>query len=297
MVRPDVLGVPGDAIGGRHRRDRRHVQHLVGRASGRCSARSSTATASNRRWCSPTTAHRACFTVATLVYLTVASRRAAAAAQPAVLGVGRGRHCSGRSPDRCARIALSTCVTLLVPAADRDRANGMVGTVSGRLVRHHVGLQRAGDRPLGMGWAYLGALTLTGRRARAPATIRSRSRRPARGRRPGRSPPIDIRGALEAIHAVPGLTMLILLAAFNNLLGGVFMALMDAYGLRLVSVEAWGTPVGCDQLAFIAGGLAVASVGLGSEPGAGRAGRQPRQLDRVRACSRSARRSCCWRSG
>ena len=34
------------------------------------------------------------------------------------------------------------------------------------------------------------------------------------------------------------LMLLVMLAAFNNLLGGVFMALMDAYGLSLVSVEA-----------------------------------------------------------
>jgi DHA3 family multidrug efflux protein-like MFS transporter len=34
--------------------------------------------------------------------------------------------------------------------------------------------------------------------------------------------------------------LLIVLAAFNNLLAGVFMALMDPYGLTLVSVEAWG---------------------------------------------------------
>ena len=33
---------------------------------------------------------------------------------------------------------------------------------------------------------------------------------------------------------------LIGLAAFNNLIAGVFMALMDAYGLNLVSVETWG---------------------------------------------------------
>ena len=48
--------------------------------------------------------------------------------------------------------------------------------------------------------------------------------------------------------------MLILLAAFNNLLGGVFMALMDAYGLSLVSVETWGLLFGFISLAFIAGG-------------------------------------------
>ena len=60
--------------------------------------------------------------------------------------------------------------------------------------------------------------------------------------------------------------MLIGLAAFNNLLGGVFMALMDAYGLELVSVEAWGFLWGGLSLAFIVGGLAVARFGLGSVP-------------------------------
>jgi len=60
--------------------------------------------------------------------------------------------------------------------------------------------------------------------------------------------------------------MLILLAAFNNLLSGVFLALMDAYGLSLVSVEAWGLLFGFISLAFIAGGLAVAKFGLGSRP-------------------------------
>ena len=56
---------------------------------------------------------------------------------------------------------------------------------------------------------------------------------------------------------------LILLAAFNNLLGGVFMALMDAYGLELVSVEAWGLLWGFISLAFIGGGLVVATRGGG----------------------------------
>ena len=60
--------------------------------------------------------------------------------------------------------------------------------------------------------------------------------------------------------------MLILLAAFNNLLVGVFMALMDAYGLSLVSVETWGLLWGLISLSFIAGGLVVAKVGLGSNP-------------------------------
>src|SRR3546814_1434024 len=60
--------------------------------------------------------------------------------------------------------------------------------------------------------------------------------------------------------------MLIALAAFNNLLTGVFMALMDAYGLELVSVETWGILFGFISLAFIAGGLVVSRRGLGPRP-------------------------------
>jgi DHA3 family multidrug efflux protein-like MFS transporter len=71
---------------------------------------------------------------------------------------------------------------------------------------------------------------------------------------------------MESIRAVPGLGMLIFLTAFNNLLGGVFMALMDAYGLELVSVQAWGILWGVISLAFIAGGLVVARRGLGPNP-------------------------------
>ena len=50
-------------------------------------------------------------------------------------------------------IALSTTVTLLVPEDKRDRANGMVGTVTGNLLRDHVRVQRADrrDRRYGLG--------------------------------------------------------------------------------------------------------------------------------------------------
>jgi DHA3 family multidrug efflux protein-like MFS transporter len=60
--------------------------------------------------------------------------------------------------------------------------------------------------------------------------------------------------------------LLIFLGAFNNLLGGVFMALMDAYGLSLVHVETWGLLWGLISLAMIAGGVAVSRYGLGRNP-------------------------------
>jgi DHA3 family multidrug efflux protein-like MFS transporter len=163
-------------------------------------------------------------------------------------------------------IVLSTCVTLLVPDDQRDRANGMVGTVTGisfAITSVFSGLVIGG---LGMGWAYYLSLALTLSALAHVLTIDFDEPDPE-PRPPGATAPvIDIRGALDAIRAVPGLTMLIFLAAFNNLLAGVFMALMDAYGLQLVSVQAWGLLWGVISLAFIAGGLIVARYGLGSSP-------------------------------
>jgi DHA3 family multidrug efflux protein-like MFS transporter len=117
-----------------------------------------------------------------------------------------------------------------------------------------------------MGWAYYGALALTGVTLLHLRTIRIDEPAPDPAATAGGGSHVDVRGALAAIVAVPGLLLVILLAAFNNLLGGVFMALMDAYGLELVSVEAWGLLWGVISLAFIAGGLVVARFGLGRSP-------------------------------
>jgi len=162
-------------------------------------------------------------------------------------------------------IALSTCVSLLVPESRRDKANGMVGTVTGisfAITSVFSGLVIGGP---GMGWAYYSSVVIVAAmlvhlrsisiEEEAPVTD------PADGAPTGH---VDIRGAIDAIRAVPGLALLVGLAAFNNLLAGVFMALTDAYGLSLVSVEAWGLLFGFISLAFIAGGIAVAKFGLGS---------------------------------
>jgi DHA3 family multidrug efflux protein-like MFS transporter len=77
---------------------------------------------------------------------------------------------------------------------------------------------------------------------------------------------VDIRGTVHAIRLVPGLFGLILFHTFNNFLGGIFMALMDAYGLLLVSVQAWGILWGLLSLGFIVGGMVVATRGLGKNP-------------------------------
>ena len=162
-------------------------------------------------------------------------------------------------------IALSTCVTLLVPEDRRDRANGMVGTVTGisfALTSVFSGLAVGG---LGMGWSYLIALALMTIALVHLASIRFAEPTPE-AVEGDRQPMVDVRGALEAIRAVPGLLALILLAAFNNLLAGVFMALMDSYGLSLVSVETWGLLFAFITLAFIGGGIVVAKRGVGRNP-------------------------------
>ena len=164
-------------------------------------------------------------------------------------------------------ITLSTLVTLLVPDGERDRANGMVGTVTGvsfAITSVFSGLVIGGP---GMGLAYYASLALTVIALVHVLTIAFDEPDPEPLPEGGERPPaFDIAGALDAIRAVPGLTMLILLAAFNNLLNGVFMALMDAYGLELVSVQTWGFLWGGISLAFIAGGVFVARHGLGSNP-------------------------------
>jgi DHA3 family multidrug efflux protein-like MFS transporter len=76
----------------------------------------------------------------------------------------------------------------------------------------------------------------------------------------------DLRGALGAVRAVPGLLALLFFSTFNNLLGGVFMALMDPYGLELVAVETWGTLLAVSSFGFIVGGVAVTRRGLGANP-------------------------------
>jgi MFS transporter, DHA3 family, multidrug efflux protein len=162
-------------------------------------------------------------------------------------------------------VAMSTLVTLLVPADRRDRANGLVGTVSGisfAITSVFSGLVIGMG---GMGWAYGITLVLTALAlghlflVEVPEPEIVHDPEAPQGF-------VDIRGALDAIGDVPGLWLLIGLAAFNNLLGGVFMALMDAYGLELVSVEAWGFLWGGLSFGFILGGLAVARFGLGPVP-------------------------------
>ncbi|MGY1714128.1 MFS transporter [Geodermatophilus sp. SYSU D01106] len=165
-------------------------------------------------------------------------------------------------------IALPTLVTLLVPEDRRDRANGLAGSASGlsMLVTSVIsGLLVAFG-----GMAAVLALTLTVLVLSIGhlALVRVPEDRPAASAAggDGASAGVDLRGTLRLVRGVPGLLPLILFSCFNNFLGGAFMALMDPYGLSLMSVQAWGLLWGGLSALMIVGGLLVARVGLGSRP-------------------------------
>lgn len=163
-------------------------------------------------------------------------------------------------------IALSTSVTMLVPEGDRGRANGMVGTVMGISFTITSVLSGLVIGQLGMGWALIIAVVVSTLALLHLLTIRVPEERPELLDDEVRPPSIDFKGAMRIIRDVPGLYGLIGFAAFNNLLGGVFMSLMDAYGLSLMSVETWGILFAVLSLGFIGGGVVVARRGVGATP-------------------------------
>ena len=170
-------------------------------------------------------------------------------------------------------IALQTLVTVLIPEDRRDKANGLVGTtlgvsflvtsvISGLLVAaggmFYVLL--LGMTVLGVSVAHLAFIRVPDRAERAAADDSETADQQATRNK------VDLRGTLRVVRSVPGLLALIGFSCFNNFLGGVFMALMDAYGLSLMSVQAWGLLWGALSAGFILGGLAVAKTGLSKNP-------------------------------
>jgi DHA3 family multidrug efflux protein-like MFS transporter len=211
-----------------------------------------------------TTITTVAFAAATVVYVAVPSADLLRLRNP-LFWLLAGCTLVGSVAGQMRGIAMSTCVTLLVPAERRDKANGLVGTVTGvsfAITSVFSGLVIGN---LGMGWAFSLSLALTVGALVHLRRIHVEEAEPVPAA-DGTGGGIDVRGAIDAINAVPGLMLLVLLAAFNNLLGGVFMALMDAYGLSIVSVQTWGLLFGVVSTAFIIGGLVVAKVGLGSRP-------------------------------
>ncbi len=161
-------------------------------------------------------------------------------------------------------IALSTTVTLLVPVDRHANANGLVGTVQGVAFIVTSVFSGLAIGFLGMGWTLAIAIGLTLVALVHLFFLRVPEERPTR--EGDREPIIDVRGSIRAIRVVPGLLALIIFATFNNLIGGVYMALMDPYGLTIFSVEVWGIVLGVTATGFIIGGAVIARFGLGRNP-------------------------------
>jgi len=161
-------------------------------------------------------------------------------------------------------IALSTCVTLLVSEERRANMNGLVGMVGGLGFAITSVFSGLAVGQLGMTWtmAIAVALTLVSLLHLLSVSIPE----PEIVHAEGAPKAVDFAGAYAAVIAVPGLVGLILFATLNNLLGGVFMALLDPYGLTLVSVEVWGILWGGLSIGFMIGAGWVATAGLGARP-------------------------------
>jgi len=164
-------------------------------------------------------------------------------------------------------IALPTLVTILIPEDRRDKANGLVGTVTGMsfLVTSVIsGLLVAAG---GMFYVLIVAAVIQILAILHLWFIKV----PEKGivhveGAEQQSKKVDLKGTYKIVRSVPGLMALILFSTFNNFLGGVFMALTDAYGLELMSVQMWGLLWGVLSTGFIVSGLVVAKVGLGKNP-------------------------------
>jgi DHA3 family multidrug efflux protein-like MFS transporter len=160
-------------------------------------------------------------------------------------------------------IALSTTVTLLVKEERRANANGLVGTVQGVAFMVTSVFSGLSIGLLGMGWTLLIAVALTAVALVHLLFLRIPEQQPEVAER---APFIDLRGSITAVRAATGLFALIIFSTFNNFIGGVYMALMDPYGLELFPVELWGIVLGVTSTGFIVGGLFIAKFGLGKNP-------------------------------
>lgn len=204
-----------------------------------------------------------CFVLAFALYASTPSERFTDASNP-LLWVFVVLALAGAMTGNLRGIALSTLVTILVVEEERDRANGLVGSANGAAFLVASILSGLAIGFLGVYWTLVAAMVLT-----AGVLIHLLSLSiPAGpvGQHEGHPVRLDLPGTIRVVQAVPGLFGLIFFHTFNNFLGGVFMALMDAYGLLLVSVQTWGTLWGVLSLGFIVGGLIVAKRGLGPDP-------------------------------
>lgn len=171
---------------------------------------------------------------------------------------------TGAVVENARNIALATTVTILVDPDRRANANGLVGMVQGMAFIVTSVVAGLSIGLLGMGWTHLITLVLTAATLvhLLPLSMPEEIRPATTDAQGG----FDLKGSWGAVTAVSGLFALIIFSTFNNFIGGVYMALMDPYGLELFSVEVWGLVFALGGTGFIIGGALIGKFGLGENP-------------------------------
>ncbi|WP_146793495.1 MFS transporter [Agrococcus baldri] len=172
---------------------------------------------------------------------------------------------AGSVVEHMRNIALSTTVTILVPDERHANANGLVGTVQGLAMIVTSVFSGLSIGFLGMGWTIAIGIGLLALSLAHLLTLRIPEDVVATDP-DDTATGIDLRGSIAAVLAISGLFALIVFSTFNNFIGGVYMALMDPYGLELFSVQMWGVVFGIASTGFVVGGLVIAKLGLGKRP-------------------------------
>lgn len=162
-------------------------------------------------------------------------------------------------------IALPTMVTALIPEPERAKANGLVGMVNGAGLVVTSAISGFLVAWGGMQTTLLVAIGLTALAFVHLWIVRFEEPAPA-SQVDGERRRVDLRGTIAAIAVVPHLFSLIMFTSFNNLLGGVFMALLDAYGLSLMTVQEWGLLWALVSCGFVLSGFVISRTGLGRNP-------------------------------
>ncbi len=161
-------------------------------------------------------------------------------------------------------IALSTTVTILVPPRGRAKANGLVGTVQGVGLIVTSVLSGLSVGLLGMEMTLVIATVAVSATLVHIWTVKIDESEPADD---GRMTFFaDFRESLRTIRAIPGLWALLVFCTLNNLFSGVYVTLIDPYGLTLMPVEWWGVAFAIASTGMVVGGLVIARVGLGANP-------------------------------
>ncbi|QQR55464.1 MFS transporter [Candidatus Peregrinibacteria bacterium] len=165
-------------------------------------------------------------------------------------------------------ISLNPVVTMLFKEEERGQANGLVGMVNGVTFMFTSVLSGLAIGFLGMEISLYFALAgtvltlldlfLVQIPEKDPQTHEDHPDHPHEKK--------EKKNTLDLIRSTPGFYSLVFFAIFNNVLGGVFMALMDAYGLSLVSVQAWGFIWGGLSIGVMIGGAIVTKYGTGKDP-------------------------------